>query len=265
MIDHRSPRRFSTGVPVRARRRPQRSSAAARDWAVPGFFTCCASSRTTLDHSIGRRWSRSRASSEYVVRTTSCAAALGPNSSWWSWRAGPVMDHNRQPRGEASQLPFPVPQHRYGAHHQCRAGAGVGEHGGDHLCGLPEPHVVGQAGAESEPAQERHPADPSLLVGAELRLEPIRGGHRRDSRVYGVVEKRLEPTSAAGVDVCDFETLRQRQVTKSKSRSHQFGRGRPVGVPEASEERLYAVRRGSQPTGPAAAPAPAWRPLRGPR
>ena len=49
-IDHRSPRRFSTGVPVRARRHLESSVLIALVCLAPGFLMACASSRTTFRH-----------------------------------------------------------------------------------------------------------------------------------------------------------------------------------------------------------------------
>ncbi len=64
MIDQSSESRFSTGVPVNATRRPAVRRRTARDWAVPGFFTCCASSRTSRPQAIPARLSMSRWTTE---------------------------------------------------------------------------------------------------------------------------------------------------------------------------------------------------------
>ena len=49
-IDHRSPSRFSTGVPVRARRHFDCSALTARVCLAPGFLMAWASSRITVRH-----------------------------------------------------------------------------------------------------------------------------------------------------------------------------------------------------------------------
>ena len=51
-IDHRSERRFSTGVPVRAMRARPQSFFAARVCRAPGFLIACASSRTTRSNGV---------------------------------------------------------------------------------------------------------------------------------------------------------------------------------------------------------------------
>ena len=78
-IAHSSLRRFSTGVPVSASFWPARRWRTARAALVFGFFTICASSSTTVDHSIAPRCSRSRGSSPYVV-ITSCRSGSLANS-----------------------------------------------------------------------------------------------------------------------------------------------------------------------------------------
>ena len=70
-IAHRSARRFSTGVPVRASFWPARSARSALAAWVAGFLIICASSATTVDHATAPRCSRSRGSSPYVVTTRS--------------------------------------------------------------------------------------------------------------------------------------------------------------------------------------------------
>ena len=85
-IAHRSARRFSTGVPVRASFWPARRARIALAAWVAGFLIICASSATTVDHSTAPRCSRSRGSSPYVVMTrsapaSSCSARSAP---WWT-------------------------------------------------------------------------------------------------------------------------------------------------------------------------------------
>ncbi|OPZ31390.1 MAG: hypothetical protein BWY99_02893 [Synergistetes bacterium ADurb.BinA166] len=58
--DQRSPTWFSTGVPVKATRYPERRERTARDCFASGFFTFCASSRSTPAHSTSLRNAMSR-------------------------------------------------------------------------------------------------------------------------------------------------------------------------------------------------------------
>ena len=51
-----------------------------------------------------------------------------------------------------------------------------GEQQGDHLDGLAEAHVVGEARPEAEPRHEAQPAQPAALVGAQLGVQPRRAG-----------------------------------------------------------------------------------------
>ncbi len=52
-IDHRSPRRFSTGVPVSAMRARADSALAARVCRAAGFLIACASSKIASRQAIG--------------------------------------------------------------------------------------------------------------------------------------------------------------------------------------------------------------------
>jgi hypothetical protein len=54
-IDHRSPSRFSTGVPVSATRARASRAFAARACRVPGFLIACASSRIARPHRVAPR------------------------------------------------------------------------------------------------------------------------------------------------------------------------------------------------------------------
>src|SRR5438874_12645337 len=52
---------------------------------------------------------------------------------------------------------------------------------GEHLDGLAQPHVVGEAPAEAESAEELHPAKAVALVVAQLADEALRGVERVDA------------------------------------------------------------------------------------
>jgi len=85
-----------------------------------------------------------------------------------------VVEHP-QPGREAGGFLLPVEDQRPRDDHQRRPGPlallAPRLEEGQHHDRLPEPHVVGQATAEAEPAKEVEPADPFPLVGAELARE----------------------------------------------------------------------------------------------
>ena len=54
-MDHKSPARFSTGVPVSANRAWALSSFTARAWRVPAFLIAWASSKITTFHARCRK------------------------------------------------------------------------------------------------------------------------------------------------------------------------------------------------------------------
>src|SRR5439155_26995560 len=92
-----------------------------------------------------------------------------------------------EPRRETSALLLPVEAERPRHHAQRRRGSaafpGGGPqlaaplHQGEHLDGLAQAHVVGQATAETELPEEVEPAEAVALIAAELALEP--GGRIR--------------------------------------------------------------------------------------
>ena len=134
-----------------------------------------------------------------------------------------VVDEHAQRRGEAFQLALPVAEHRRRAHHQRRTPDRVGQHGRDELRGLAQTHVVGQAGAQTEPSQERQPADPPLLVGPEPAHKRVRGRHRGDRGVHGVIEQRAEP--AVGGHAHDRRSARPDQRVEPEPSAHELARG----------------------------------------
>ena len=74
---------------------------------------------------------------------------------------------------EARGLLLPVPDQRFRHHDERRPRllAAARRQHGQHLDGLAEAHVVGQAAAEAEAAQEGHPAETLFLVRAQLAPE----------------------------------------------------------------------------------------------
>ena len=90
-IDHRSARRFSTGVPVTAIRVPAGMERIAVACLVAAFLIACASSTTTRRQVILRSSAASRAASAYVVITSRCRRRPRLNclprarsAPWWT-------------------------------------------------------------------------------------------------------------------------------------------------------------------------------------
>jgi len=79
--DQRSPARFSTGVPVNARRAVAFRRLTARAWRVSAFLIACASSRIASRHAM-RSSHAVRAAMPYVVitRSTPLSPAAGSAS-----------------------------------------------------------------------------------------------------------------------------------------------------------------------------------------
>ena len=123
-----------------------------------------------------------------------------------------------------AKLAFPVPEHRDRADHERRSGYGVGEHGGDELGRLAETHVVGEARAEPEAAEERQPADASFLIWAQHPIELRWRRDRRDGGVERVVEQRPEPTG--GVHAGDLGAVGRAEGVEAEARAQHVGDGR---------------------------------------
>ena len=201
MIDQSSARRFSTGVPVSARRDGAGRERTATDCRALLFLMACASSRTMRRQGMAASVSRSRVTRPYVVSTTSVAGATAEVGSpasrsgpWWTWtRRSGAKRANSRPQ---------LPTHRHGADD---AGSGRWRGGRltrerlecvslraeqrDQLGGLAQPHVVGQAGArtplmliDSSHARPRSWYErrvPTNPFGAELQASGLRPAHRQ--------------------------------------------------------------------------------------
>ena len=78
--------------------------------------------------------------------------------------------------------------------------------------GLAQPHVVGEASAEAEPAQEREPAERLALIVAQLPGERRRGVERRDAA------ERLQLVARAGERFVDLDRglRRERRVEQRR-------------------------------------------------
>src|SRR6185312_10001729 len=83
---------------------------------------------------------------------------------------GPGVVEYFELRGEARGFLLPVEDERTGHDDEGRAAALAGEQG-EYLHGLAEAHVVREAAAEAELAQEAEPAQAFLLVTAEFADE----------------------------------------------------------------------------------------------
>ena len=88
----------------------------------------------------------------------------------------PGMFQNAQGRCEFGRLRPPVEHQRFGGHDQRRAASfdSARFQRCQHLRGLAHAHVVGQAAAEAELAQEFHPSHAFALITAQLTGEPRR-------------------------------------------------------------------------------------------
>jgi hypothetical protein len=154
-------------------------------WAVPGFFTCCASSSTKRLHSRHDAVRRQH----YIVLDGACGergVAGVPVAA--------VVRHHPQLGREPIQLALPVAQHRHRTHDQRRSVRRAGQDRCDQLGGLAEPHVVGQAGTEPQLAEHPQPADAPLLIGTELAHEAHGVHDRLNARFAGAVEQVTQPT-----------------------------------------------------------------------
>ena len=124
---------------------------------------------------------------------------VGPDVRQGLVRLGRMGDEHAQGRREPVDLGLPVGDQRCGDHEQggtaCDAGALLQrEQERQDLHGLAEPHVVGQAGAQSERLQEREPAHAHRLIRPQLGAEPA--GQGRLAQSLGpaqAVERFLQP------------------------------------------------------------------------
>ena len=116
--------------------------------------------------------------------------------------AGMVED--AELRREASGLLLPVEDERPRHHDQRRRGSAAFPGGGpqlaarlqqgEHLDGLAQAHVVGQAAAETELPEEVEPAEAVALIAAELTLEPGRRVRGRNAlELAQPLARPLEP------------------------------------------------------------------------
>ena len=238
MIDHSSLSRFSTGVPVSATRRPAPSCADGLGLRGAGVLDLLG----LVEHepapgdrgelvevagepastSSGRR--RGRRPARRTAASSSCRA--GP---WWT--STPSAGAKRA--SSRSQLPSTDTGHTTSVGPSAR----VGEQRGDELRGLAEAHVVGQAGAEAEPAEERQPARAPLLVGPQLAVEPGRRRQRFDGGVERVVEERRSQATADASTPTTSTSSATAELVETQPGAQQVGRGGGAGRADGVQQR----------------------------
>ena len=233
MIDHSSARRFSTGVPVRAilRGATMRRTACACRAAL--FLMFCASSRTRRPQPIAASASMSRAASA-VRRDDEVGRGRGRGEILATEPVTAVVDMDRKARREALRLATPVLDDGHRAHDEGGSGWGPVDgpgrallhQQGQHLGGLAEPHVVGEACAEPETTEELQPGEAALLVWPERAPEACRRAPswREPVRTAGCQEG---PEPAIGGDPGDGEADVGRHQAQA-SAHHLSGGHRPV-------------------------------------
>ena len=169
---HRSERRFSTGVPVRANRARAGMARRARAVCDDGFLTAWASSATT----------RSQPTSARRLGVAADDAVGGDDQlvvgEVVEGAVGAVVAPHRYLGGEALGLALPVAQQRGRADHQRRPSplAVVAQQvEGEDLDGLAQAHVVGEDAAQTEGGHLGQPRQAPLLVGAERGVQSVGG------------------------------------------------------------------------------------------
>jgi len=104
---------------------------------------------------------------------------------------------------------------------------------------LAQSHVVGQAGPETELAQEAEPGEPTFLIGPEFAGESI--GRRRglESSILGTGEQVAEP--AVGRHLDDWQV--SRTGLESQRRSEDLSGGQDVARGAALPDRVDGGRK----------------------
>ena len=268
-IDHRSPRLFSTGVPVSAIRACAFSALAARVCLAAGFLIACASSRIAQrqrdlrqsrhpqqravagDRQIepGRLRRRElprspRPSSPRDARSAPSGrgrSARSPPPSWPAARRAPPA--GRRPRRRVAVLPL---------HQQQR----------QHLDGLAQPHVVGQAGAQPEPGQQMQPLHAGLLVGPQRAVQGRAGIDAGAVRRAQRLQRLGQPRPRASPATTRRRRRRRRRASTAGAgqHPHRLGERQPVCARPVPPLRgtaascVPAARGRPRPIGRAAAP-----------
>ena len=182
-IDHRSPRWFSTGVPVSAMRAVAFSALAARVCLASGFLIACASSR--IDEAPRGLGQRRDAQQRAVAgdRQIDVRGLRRRERARSARRSSPRDARSRAFRSGAkcSISAAQLAEQRRRRHQQARrplTRAAPHQQQRQHLDRLAQSHVVGEAGAEPEAGQQMQP----LHAGALIRPQRAAQRRRRDRR-----------------------------------------------------------------------------------
>ena len=128
-----------------------------------------------------------------------------------AFTAWPVVQHHRQAGRELLRFPLPVVDHRGRADQQVGLFVAllmVPQNGGQRLDRLAQSHVVGQAGAETPPAEKIEPRVAQLLVGAEFAVEFLRRVQQLDfALLLEGLQQIVEPAGGGEGDVVGFRLL----------------------------------------------------------
>ena len=194
-IDQRSPSRFSIGVPVSAMRASARSCLTVLVCLAPGFLIACASSSIASRHARRRQprhaGEKAVAGDDEIdigqvgggLRPSAVSAGIADGWTTTAFRLGAnraisAAQLASSEAGATSSDGLRLPPACSLQHQQQR----------QDLDGLAEPHVVGEAGAKSEPGQQmqpaaRPPADRAAAspaaTGRDRRARPVRWRKRR--------------------------------------------------------------------------------------
>ena len=152
--------------------------------------------------------------------------------------AAAVVPPDRHVRGEAGQLPLPVAEQRRRTHHQRRPRLQRPpvQVQRDHLHGLAQPHVVGQAAAQPQLTHFRQPGQASALIGSQggpQALGRLDGGSPRPGQPVDEVGK-----GAGGVELDHFAV--QHQVAGERG-GQRLGSGDPWASPAPQPLEQLAV------------------------
>ena len=177
-------------------------------------------------------------------------------------RAG-VVEH-AQRRREAPRLVLPVEDERAGHHDERRAealGAPRGEQRQD-LHGLAEPHVVGEAAAEAEAAQEMEPAEALALVAAQAAakagglvggLDAVEPGQLRPRSLEDGVDPRLGQRGQERVEQSHLGTTEAQAIALGRTGDGERAvplqpllRQDPEGAIVEPDRPVAAAERGEQ-------------------
>ena len=137
-------------------------------------------------------------------------------------------DENPERRGETRRLRRPVGEKRRGRHEETRAPfarlPAEPQQQGEHLDGLAEPHVVGEAGAEAEPGEETKPAHADILIGTQGRLQRLArmGGRERFGAAAGG-ERLGEPVARLDPSPGRLGRLRLDRAADLRARQEPHG------------------------------------------